>query len=363
MPSRRSALPFARICLGLWLLFSPATLLGQDKALQVLVLASAGKRRAQGFEQALQIQFSDQANVRPAFGLASGPLALRVDSAIQTVRREKADVGLWLEPSGQRGEWLLYVVAARSGRVLVEVMNVPGEGGPEEERGLAIKTHEVLESSVMREKDSSSLTLEPKAPAKPKSEPAPCPPPPKVAKAKAPEPPSPVQVALEAGLLLASKGGSLDLQYGLFANGRLDYRIREHGYVAGSLGLRMPSRLKAEEAGVGRVTIGEWTPFLSAHGGYRAGRLHLGAFAGLLVRVFRSEGITAGETVGSSTDAAPFLSLGAEGRFDLSKRLWLRAAVGPEIALRRQRFSLNDIAVADTGFIRVAGTLSLAVAL
>jgi hypothetical protein len=85
----------------------------------------------------------------------------------------------------------------------------------------------------------------------------------------------------------------------------------------------------------------------------------LGGFAHFGARVLSAEGITPLGASGGADRVVPFVTAGPEVRLMLAPWLRLRAAVGAEIALSRQRFAVNGEPLLDLGPARGVAEVGL----
>jgi hypothetical protein len=114
---------------------------------RVLVLDDPAHPRP-GLVATLQIQLADLADVQVKHELSAGSVGERVQAATELGRRDDLLLVVWsddpiVQPDGSQ-EAVLYAVGQREGRALLEVVRVPGGGGPDMDRTLAIKVHEVV---------------------------------------------------------------------------------------------------------------------------------------------------------------------------------------------------------------------------
>jgi hypothetical protein len=98
-------------------------------------------------------------------------------------------------------------------------------------------------------------------------------------------------------------------------------------------------------------------------GGARAlalrGRVAFGGFLELTARLLDAQGTSPAGGRGAVSRAVPALLGGGEARLGLGSQLALRAALGLEVGLRRQTFSIDDNPVSDLGRLRPTGALSI----
>jgi hypothetical protein len=339
------------IALGFAALALPITALasGQHK---VLVLAADSEEPPQGFVQELTIQLAGSMSVERG-GEVRGALRERLEAVVRPLEQHHASVGVWVEragPAGSEPEFLVYVVSSRRGRVLVEIVRLPGPESPETERALALKVREVLETVVQpgREPDVAAPIRPPVAAARKGT--------------TAERAHARWSATFEGGVTGASAASSKDdPEVGAaFAAGA---RFADGTLLAEAvLGAGWSSGTHTER-GRARTDTNGWEASLSWRALHASDALAVGLDLAVGARVVRADGVAPDGKSGKATKVVPSLRAGPEVRVALSRSVSLRAAGGLEYALIRQTFSVGGVVTTDLGHARGTGWVGFVAAL
>jgi hypothetical protein len=93
----------------------------------------------------------------------------------------------------------------------------------------------------------------------------------------------------------------------------------------------------------------------------RFGRVHVGVFVAAGARLVDVEGTTSRGQRGSLRRTVPALSLGPELRVGVVRWLDVRMAVGADMSLHRQRFTVNDDLLLDLRTVRAVADLGVVI--
>ncbi|MBK7583443.1 MAG: hypothetical protein IPI67_25035 [Myxococcales bacterium] len=318
---------------------------------KILILGSDAGPPPEGFVEALSIQLAGSMTMERS-GEVRGSLQERLRGVGKPLTAHRASVGVWVERTAAPGaspEFLVYVVTPRQDRVLVQVVRLPGPESPETERALALKVREVLDSVVQAGRDpdvSAPLRAERAHPP-----------------TSAPRPTMTHWAPLFVGDLTgASAGNALyDPQLGaaLGAGARV-----QRASVAGEAVLTAgwASGAHSERSG-GTADTSEFELGIGLRALYVSETVAAGLDTGVWARAVRAEGTAADGRSGRSTKLVPALRAGPEVRVNVTDSVAVRTAVGLDVALVRQSFSVAGEVVSDLGRVRGVGSVGLVVAL
>ncbi|MGD8860448.1 MAG: hypothetical protein PVI30_10595 [Myxococcales bacterium] len=315
---------------------------GQQPLPRVLLLQPDPPPPHDGLADALRIQLRGVATVEQATGPAPGPLPRQVRATSARAEARGALLSVWVQrpppqDDGEAREAVLYLVGRREGRALLEVVRVPGGGGPALDRSLALKVREVVDSLQRAEAERREALLSP-------------PPPPR------PEPHR--QLGLHAAAVGAPLQGASLGQWGaqLGVLGALQWAPHR---VEAELGATLfPSVGVAEGPREARLT--ELSARLSIAWLHALGPAHVGARAGLTLGTVQVEGRTPDGRTGEATEVAPGALLLAEARISLGDPgPWLQLWLGAQARLTRRRYTIEGEEVADLGRLRPLLALGL----
>jgi hypothetical protein len=345
--------PLALVC-GLWACSFAANLLAAPPP-RVLILDTETPA-PEGFVDALRIQAAGVAEVEHS-GKVEGSLAQKVEGVAAPLAEREASVGVWVERLST-GEALVYIVTRRKSRVLVEVVRLPGGESPETDRALAIKVRDVLDAllSGAGEPSLEQQMVTPTPAAKPGSTPTPTPTP-----VPAPPPRSWFWL-VQAGFVGVSAGnGSTDGQLGGAIGTGARYRgdgWMLEGLLAGWL------LNGTDSAGAGaRVQTRELELNLGIRGLLAGDLLAAGVHVELLTRLVTADGTAPDGRTGDAFRVVPALRAGPELRLEFAPNVALRLAIGADLALRRQRFSVTGNEIVDLGGVRGSAEAGVVIAL
>lgn len=313
-----------------------------------VVVLSAEPPPPQGFVEALRIQAAGSFSVVQSGNVSGASLPAKLASSEGPIDEQKGSVGIWVERSGSGGdksEFLVYVVTRRHDRVLVEVVRLPGTDSPETDRALALKVREVIETVLVA---SDEPDVAPAMVAPPSRE------------AESRRARASVTPLLSAELLGASGGDGTGasvlgavLGAGVAWNGR--------GFGVEALASGFATTGSEREVAGSRVSSHELGLEASLRGLLVAQDFSAGGFAGFGVRRVSALGASVDGREGSAVRWVPELHVGPEVRAALGSAVDLRAALGLELALRRQRFSVLGREVSDLGSTRATAEIGVVV--
>jgi hypothetical protein len=313
-------------------------------ASEVVVMRAPGGSTPAGFADALRIQLAGSATVIDGPEVTGTTASERLASANRALRGPTSLV-VWVEGSAADDgatHYVLYVVGSKRGRALMEVFRLTGSG-PEVDRALALKVHEVLDQVLA----PPSTAADPAGWVRDREPPPPVRPPP---------PARPIRASgiVELGGLAISgsagpQAGAVVGAGGALRRERLRGEVYAVAYIAsGHDELAVPGRVETDELGVGG----------GARVVYQLGPLSAGGGLELVGRRIHAIGTT---PFGARGERSRWIGAGigfAEARLPVGDALELRGAVGAEIALRRQQFSVNEITLIDLGRVRPVARLS-----
>jgi hypothetical protein len=305
-----------------------------------------------GLEPSLRIQLRGTAELEVETVAWPAELPARVADATRRAQARGVEWVVWADPPLVDPEdpsanevSVVYLVGKRQDRALIEVVRVPGGEGPDVDRSLALKVHELIGV-----RDGAAYALG--------NAPLPQPEPPPV------ETPAPVSergrtVALffEVGPQLASEGNAgavLDLVLAA-GPGLRGERFALDVPIEVQVGLG-----RSVEDARGEVSWNETSVGLALRGALRlSGALRAGAFAGVVIGFANAEGVSPAGVRGEATETLPALNFGLEGELVLLGPLSARAAFGLTQRIKRQRFAIDGQDVADLGRLLPSARVSL----
>jgi hypothetical protein len=323
-----------------WLASSLCCLTAFASPSRVLLLEPLGPRPA--LRDALRIQLARSAEivVEPIADPAGTAARLRAARALLEARG--ARLALWIDEESVHGderEAVVHFVAGGADRSLVDVVRVRAESAAELERAIAVKAVEVLEAIEGGKPDlGRAFVRAPRGDTRP-------------ARATSLRP------TAELTLLGASGAGTASAQLGLQIGAGV--AARSAGWAgdvivavraATPLETSAPvGSLDAREAGLVGAVRARWV----------SGSFEVGGAATAGVRAIVVDGTTRGGNTGRADETVPIVALGTELRLLLSRGFHLRVAGGAEVALLRQRFTLNGEPVLDLGRSRALWELGV----
>jgi hypothetical protein len=351
---------------------------------RVLVLEPSGAPK--GFLVALQIQLSGLATPTRHIVKPLPSAAESIDRASQLVRDARALAAVWVDRGGRGhrrasgGPVIVYVVGERQGRALIEVVRVPGDRGPELDRTVALKVHELVaamqrgqaaraEAAQLLQTEQPPPTAAP-VPAVARVEEAPTttsPQPSAALPAEQPEqseedwsPAAPIWTAFGfAGVRLGSQPDLGLSRWGLgFGAGPVLalHTVR----LAIALGFEAFPSVTVERDRQ-RADFWEWTASAMLLAQVQAGSLWLGARAGPQVVGLSAHGTTRENTPGEASATEWALGLGLDAEVPLTRFVSLLAGLQVQALVHRLVFTVNDARLVDSGFVRARVGLDLAV--
>ena len=314
---------------------------------QVVVFGTESGPPPAGFVQALAIQCAGSAKIE-ADGSLSGSVSQKLDAVAEPLQKEGASVGLWVERTGNASsaEFLVYVASKSEGRVLVQVVRLPGRDEPETDRALALKVREVLDTVLHAQGGVASGV------APPESTPS--------------QPESRVhgfvwQPVVFGGFALATAGnGRSATEGGITAGAGVRFG---DGRFLGELTLEVRPFLPAKTHSAGaEAETRELDVMGRVHTLIESDALAAGIQWGGGANVVSASGTAADGRTGDATRVVPFIEVGPEVRLLFSRYVSLRLEAGLDLNLRRQRFSVVGQQLSDLGTIRGSGDVSVLVA-
>jgi hypothetical protein len=300
-----------------------------------------GEARRQGLLDSLAIHLPRDVALRLGPRPSAAATGARVRQAQRELGRARGLLALWVDEDrleGNEREVVVYMVARRRGRALVEVVRVRAGADAELDRAIAVKAREVLEVVTAPPEDLAAAVAEP-------------------------APTSPAE-ALGVGLALdlaffgaTASGAGADPQLGGIAGA--GFALRGQSWFAEALfRARLPSLL-GDDIPEGRVEVREVALGGALRAGWRDAPLRLGALVALDARWLSAEGTTPRGASGAADRVVPAIAFGPE--LGVAPLDWLlaRATVGVELAWRRQRFLVNDEPILDVGVARGMAEIGL----
>jgi hypothetical protein len=290
-----------------------------------------------GFVDALRIQLTRVGPVADLAALEGSSFDVRIDQAAGAARRAGAALAVWLEPTASPRVLLVHMVGPAHPRALVEVVRMSaGTGGPELDRAIALKVAEVLDTLRTLAEDQ-----------------------PLVAPLLPPPPMGRYRVSLDGGALVAGPSGTASAQVGAVVSVALT--LEQPTWLGDAfVAVGLPTS-EARETADGKSRVGELDVWVGARWLSLEGGWAFGAAAEVGLRFLDADGVTPGGNRGGAGEVTPTLGGFAEGRLRLAGDMWLRLSIGPELALSRRRFTINDAEVLDMGVLRLSGRLALLV--
>jgi hypothetical protein len=327
-------------------LAAPARARGQEPGTQVVLLLAEAPRG--GLVDALRIHLPPGTRVIVGPPPRAPSVADRIREAQEGLSDHRGGaLAMWLDEDrldGAERQVVVYLVARRKGSALVEIVSVRAGAIEELDRAIAVKVREVLDA--LREAERGL----PAALARPEPEAA------APARGASPSSIEPA-MTLELDLLGATSTATADPQLGGQVAAGL--ALQGTGWLADLVATARIATPLSYETGAGSVEVNEVAFGGAARALWVFGAFSVGGFAHAGARVLDGKGTTPLGAVGSADRLVPFLSTGPEMRVMLVRRLSVRAAVGVDFSLVRQRFSVNGQPVLDVGPARGAAEVGL----
>lgn len=304
-----------------------------------------------GLCAALRIQLSDAGEVRCAPEPTARDLADRLSAAADQVRAQGARLGVLIERDPDPGRVRMYILSSQTDQAVIAIERIEDRPDPDVDRSLALKVrnaYDVLDYvETTRPKQAVALASTLSAP----------PAPPKAA----PGPAAPDSV----WVLLLDAGSGLGLGNGLraassFALG-LGHVRRERRFELAA-GARLYSWRSERKEGVGKASMVERGPYLSARWLGRWGRFELGGLLEAQLSLLRAEGV-AGTKSRSVTLTTAVVGLGVDLRVRLFASAYLRFAPSLELPLPRRRLEVQERVLIQDAPVRAVLPLALVVTL
>jgi hypothetical protein len=290
-----------------------------------------------GLEPALRIQMRGTAEVIAVPNAFPSDMPARLSAASALAEEHDADWVLWTDPPQttppESEQAVLYLVGRQNGRALIEVVRVPGGEGPEVDRSLALKVHELID---VREGAAYAL-----------------------GNAEVPEPEGErkrVQLWLEAGAqggLEGDGGAAFDVLVAIGPS------LSTPAFVVAlpiELAIGLPRNIERGGDEVSWTELGA-TVWLKL--GTRLGSAVLGGGLGAKLALTDVEGTTQTGRQGTATALLPSVAASLDGELPLSASLGARLALGAELRFKRQHFLIEGEDVGDTGRVMPFARLSV----
>jgi len=268
--------------------------------------------------------------------------ASRVAIASEVADRRAAAWVVWADeptadPSAPTGQAVLYVVGRRDGRALIEVVRVPAGQGPEVDRSLALKVHELLGT-----RDGAAYALGNREPP--------------VAGTVVAQPQR-VRLWLEVGgqaSLEGSAGAAADT-FVAIGPSLVTETLVFAAPIELALGLPRSSADEGHEVSWTELGVAGWLKLAA-----RPSRaLLVGGGIGGKIVFSDAQGTAPSGARGSTTHRLPALLVSADGELALSGSTGARVSVGLEQRLTRQSFFVEGHKAGDTGRSVLFARLSL----
>jgi hypothetical protein len=309
-----------------------------------------------GLCAALRIQLSGSAEVGCLPDGASASLAERLAGTRARLRDASATLGVLLERDSDPHLLRMYLVTAEGEQATLAIERIEDRPEPDVDRSLALKVRDAYEVIAFVDRtlpdspaSAAAVLVGPKA--VPTTSVVP------LSAASAPQDSSWLAfVDLGGGLSLGDSARGLGNM--LAGVGHTARRVR---YEVG-LGARMVSR-QSEHTILGKVSVAERGPLLSARVLWRWERLELGAASHLFIAFSAAEGTTADGVSGKERVVSAVLGLGPDLRLSLFRSAYLRFAPSLELWTTRQRFALDHQVLIDHGRVAASLPLSLVISL
>jgi len=351
--------PIAR--LGSWLLSSIAVLSAHASvaaqpvpyAPHVVLVQPEGEPPRPGLEPSLRIQLRDDAELVSQTAAWPADLPSRIDAASRLAEDTGADWVVWAgapvpaheamsASEGETENAVLYLVGRRDGRALIEVVRVPAGRGPEVDRSLALKVHELISAG-----DGAAFALGN----------AELPPPQQQKRIPTPGERGRAQLWLEAGAAIGG-ASSAGLTADMFIAIGPSFATRDFMLaVPLELALGLP---RSVETSAGDVEWSELGIAVVARIAIPFGKaLQLGAGAGGKLAFIDAEGTAPSGARGTSTQRLPVLLLSFDAELQIAPQLGARFSLGLEQRLRRQHLLIEGREIADTGRTLPFGRVSI----
>jgi hypothetical protein len=312
--------------------------------LRVLVLpGGSDEAAAASLAEALRIQLGAQGKVSVGDALMGSNLSAKVHEATVALDRMDASLALWVEPSSQEAEILLFAVLREGGRTLVATLHAPPEDRAAIERMLAVKVVEILRGPLM----------------------APAPPPPPPAPPRPLPCPAPAVPTLPArhhtwlaslGLWGALPTAGTGIREGLL--GELGWRLATPAWAVEPFAAgRLVSTAVIDDSGA-QLTVGETDFAIGARVLRVWARFSLGA--GVQAEGWLLRADTSGPNApGKSWHMVPALSGKFDARVRIGAGVEARIAAGAAFPLRDTTFVVGGREFLDYGHVRPMADLSL----
>jgi hypothetical protein len=316
----------------------------------VLVLSEAGAPEPAGLLLALRVQLGPTVSVETRAVPAGLDDAALQQAATSLQTAEQARAALWIEQSaaGQR----VYVVRGSAGGAQLTSAAVHGKRGPNMDRTLALKISELV-------------SAEPSAPSPPPPAPAPAPAPaprppslPRPPTAEAARPRWELHAIAELAGVVSPRSDSGFGQLGPALAGGVSLDGPEQRYAALLDVTWLPS-VQTRAAGGVELDVQELAPALRASAQLAVGSVWLGAQGGIALALLNAEASTTRGDYGKVPEVAPawLASIGIEVPMLTAFSLALDAGV--QVQVRRQRFTVFGVELADSQRVRPLGRIAI----
>lgn len=327
----------------------PQPLLPPTGVSPLLVLTHPGEPPPSGLLLALRVQLGATLRIETRTVPEGLDVAAITQSAASMLATEHGRAVLWTEPS--EGGRQVYVCRPSSdGGAQLTTAQVPGVPGPDLDRTLALKISEMLEGTPTKPVAAQNVAPPAQAPHPTADKARPT--------ADAARPSWRLGFVGQVGGVVSPRA---DSSFGKFGPA-LAAGASSSGPVlrgAALLELVWLPAIGTSTVGDVQIAVQELTPALRVNAQLLLGKVWLGAEAGFAVSLLRPSATTARGDYADRTVAAPswFAGLGIE--LPLVPELALAVDGGVQVQLRRQRFSVFGVEVADSRRLRPLGRIAI----
>jgi hypothetical protein len=316
----------------------------------LLVLIEAGEPEPAGLLLALRVQLGPTETVETRTVPADLDDAALRQAATSMLSAEQARAALWIEPT-QSGE-RVYVVRGPADRAALAKAKLRGKPGPDMDRTLALKIAELLSAEP-----TAPPPPPPAPPAATAPAPAPKPSPPPAAEAPRP-PPWQLHAVAELAGVISPRSDSGFGQLGPALAGGVSLDGPRQRYAALLDLTWLPPVQTRAEGGV-ELDVQELSPALRASGQLALGPVWLGAQTGIALALANAEATTTRGDYGERTELAPSWLAGVGIEVPMLTAFSLALDAGVQVQLRRQRFSVFRVELADSRRVRPLGRIAI----
>jgi hypothetical protein len=314
----------------------------------LLVLTHPGEPVPSGLLLALRVQLGATLRIETRTVPDGLDVAAINQAATSMLATEHGRAVVWTGPS-EGGREVYVCRLSLDGAAQLTAALVPGVPGPDLDRTLALKISEMLEGATPKPVSAQDTT--PPAP-------APAPAPPSRPTAEAARPSWRLGFLGQVAGVVSPRADSSFGQFGpALAAGASVSRPALRG--AALLEIAWLPAIGTRTVGDVDVAVQELTPALRVNAQLSLGKVWLGAEAGFAVSLLHPSATTARGDYADRTVAAPSWLAGLGIELPLIAELALALDGGVQVQLRRQRFSVFGVEVADSGRLRPLGRIAI----